>query len=80
VRNLRAAGRATITVRRRTEEVRAIELEPEERIAFFRDTLGPVARRIPFGATFIRLADGVDLRDPVRAADGRAVFELYRLD
>ena len=31
VRNLRAAGRATITVRRRDEEVRATELDQEGR-------------------------------------------------
>jgi deazaflavin-dependent oxidoreductase (nitroreductase family) len=79
VRNLRAAGRATITVRRRKEEVRATELDPTERVAFFRDVLGPVARGIPFGVQFIRIADGVDLDDPVEAAEGRPVFELHRL-
>src|SRR5262249_26636610 len=41
VRNLRAAGRATVTVRRRTDDVRATELDPAERVAFFRDVLGP---------------------------------------
>ena len=49
VRNLRAAGRATITVRGREEEVRATELDPAERVEFFRDILDPVARSIPFG-------------------------------
>lgn len=77
VRNLRAAGRATITVRGRTEEVRATELDPTERVAFFRDTLGPVARSIPFGVWFIRFVDGVDIRRPVEAAEGRRVFELH---
>ena len=77
VRNLRAAGRATITVRRRAEEVTASELDPAERVGFFRDVLGPLARGIPFGVTFIRLADGVDLNDPVGAAEGRRVFELH---
>src|SRR6266496_3769491 len=48
VRNLRAAGRATITVRRRPEEVRATELDPTQRAGFFRDVLGPLARGIPF--------------------------------
>ena len=76
VRNLRAAGRATITVRRREEEVSATELDPE-RIAFFRDFLGPLARSIPLGVWFIRAVDGVDLNDPVDAADGRPVFELH---
>ncbi len=77
VRNLRAAGRATIHMRSRTEEVRATELDPTERVAFFRDTLGPVARSIPFGVWFIRLVDGVDVRRPVEAAEGRRVFELH---
>ena len=44
VRNLRAAGRATITVRGRTEDVTATELNPTQRVGFFRDVLGPVAR------------------------------------
>jgi deazaflavin-dependent oxidoreductase (nitroreductase family) len=77
VRNLRAAGRATITVRRREEEVRATELDPEERVTFFRDVLGPFARSIPFGSWFIRVVDGVDLDRPLEAAEGRRVFELY---
>ena len=76
VRNLRAAGCATITVRGRTEQVRATELDPTERVTFFRDTMGPLARRIPFGVRFIRVLDGVDLDHPVEAAEGRVVFEL----
>jgi deazaflavin-dependent oxidoreductase (nitroreductase family) len=79
VRNLRVAGGATITVRGRKEEVRATELDPMERVGFFRDVLGPVARGIPFGVRFIRIADGVDLDHPVEAADGRVVFELHPL-
>ncbi len=77
VRNLRAAGRATITSRGRSEEVSATELDPTERVGYFRDVLGPFARSIPFGFLFIRLVDGVDLYDPVAAADGRRVFELH---
>ena len=77
VRNLRAAGRATITVRGRNEEVMATELDPTERVAFFRDTLAPVARGIPFGVRFIRIFDGVDLNHPLEAAEGRRVFELH---
>jgi deazaflavin-dependent oxidoreductase (nitroreductase family) len=77
VRNLRAAGRATITIRGRKEEVRATELDPTERVGFFRDTLGPVARGIPFGVGFIRIVDGVDLHRPLEAAEGRRVFELH---
>jgi deazaflavin-dependent oxidoreductase (nitroreductase family) len=77
VRNLRAAGRATITVRSRIEEVTATELDPAQRIGYFRDILGPLARSIPLGAWFIRIADGVNLTDPVEAAEGRPVFELH---
>ena len=79
VRNLRAAGRATITVRGRTEEVAATELDPSERVAFFRDILGPLARSIPLGVWFIRTVDQVDLDDPVKVAEGRRVFELHPL-
>jgi deazaflavin-dependent oxidoreductase (nitroreductase family) len=79
VRNLRAGGRATITVRRRKEDVSATELSPTERVEFFRDVLGPFTRSIPGGVTFIRIADGVDLDRPVEAAEGRVVFELHPL-
>jgi deazaflavin-dependent oxidoreductase (nitroreductase family) len=79
VRNLRAAGRATITVRGRKEEVTATELNPTERVEFFRDILGPLARSIPFGVSFIRIADQVDLNHPLEAAEGRVVFELHPL-
>jgi deazaflavin-dependent oxidoreductase (nitroreductase family) len=80
VRNLREAGRATIKESGREEEVRATELDPDERIAFFRDVLAPLARSLPFGVTFIRIVDGVDVTDPVKAADGRRVFELHPLE
>jgi deazaflavin-dependent oxidoreductase (nitroreductase family) len=79
VRNLRAAGRATISTRRGAEEVRATELDPAQRVEFFRDFLGPLARSIPFGTLFIRVVDGVDLDHPVEVAKGRRVFELYPL-
>ena len=79
VRNLRAAGRATIIVRRRKEEVTATELDPTQRVAFFRDILGPLARGIPLGVWFVRTFDQVDLDDPMEAAGGRRVFELHPL-
>jgi deazaflavin-dependent oxidoreductase (nitroreductase family) len=79
VRNLRVAGHATITIRGRKEEVRATELDQPQRVGFFRDVLGPVARGIPFGVRFIRIVDGVDLDDPSEAAEGRPVFELHPL-
>jgi deazaflavin-dependent oxidoreductase (nitroreductase family) len=77
VRNLRAAGRATITVRRREIDVVAEELDTSQRVAFFREVLGPIARGIPGGAWFIRVADGVDVNRPEEAAMGRRVFELH---
>ncbi|HET7472645.1 MAG TPA: nitroreductase family deazaflavin-dependent oxidoreductase [Candidatus Limnocylindrales bacterium] len=77
VKNLRAAGEATITVRRREETVRAVELDPADRVAFFRDVFGPFVRGMRGGAWFIRTIDGVDVDDPVKAADGRPVFELH---
>jgi deazaflavin-dependent oxidoreductase (nitroreductase family) len=77
VRNLRAAGQATLVVHRREETVRAVELDPAERLGFFRDTFGPFARRIRGGVLFVRVLDGVDVSDPAGAAQGRAVFELH---
>ena len=77
VRNLRAAGRATIEVRRQSEDVTATELSPAERFVFFRDVLAPLARRIPGGTLFIRTMDGVDLNRPEEAAANRPVFELH---
>ncbi len=76
VRNLRAAGRAQITVGGRTKEVTASELDPAQRVEFFRDIFGPFARSRRGGVTFIRIVDGVDLNHPVEVADGRRVFEL----
>jgi deazaflavin-dependent oxidoreductase (nitroreductase family) len=77
VRNLRAAGQATITNRHRQEEVTATELDPTQRVGFFRDILGPLARSIPFGLWFFRIVDGVDLNHPLEVAEGRRVFELH---
>jgi deazaflavin-dependent oxidoreductase (nitroreductase family) len=79
VQNLRAAGRATVTVRGRREELRAIELDPSERVGFFRDVLRPVAHEMLFGPLFIRVVDGVDVDRPVEEAEGRCVFELRPL-
>jgi deazaflavin-dependent oxidoreductase (nitroreductase family) len=79
VRNLRAAGQATIQLRGRPLQVRSTELDPGERVAFFRDVLGPFARRFPFGTWFIRIVDGVDITKPIEAAEGRVVFELHPL-
>jgi deazaflavin-dependent oxidoreductase (nitroreductase family) len=82
VRNLRSAGRATITKRGKTEEVTATELSSMEKGDFFRNGIGALARSIRGGVAFIRFVDGVDLNDPgsVDAAKRRPVFELHRLD
>ncbi|HEX8982568.1 MAG TPA: nitroreductase family deazaflavin-dependent oxidoreductase [Ktedonobacterales bacterium] len=77
VRNLRAAGRATITVRRRQEDVTATELDLAQRVAFFSDVVAPFARSLPLGFWFIRVMDGVDLNHPADAAEGGRVFELH---
>jgi len=77
VRNLRAAGCAALSIRRHTEEVSATELDAEERVAYFRDVFAPYVRSMRGGTTFVRLLDGVDLTDPVTAAEGRVVFELH---
>src|SRR3954469_21237689 len=61
VRNLRAAGRATVTKRGQELDVTATELDADERVGFFRDIAGPAARQIPFGYWFIRIVDGTDL-------------------
>jgi len=62
VRNLRAAGRATITVRPRKEGLHATELDQTERVGFFRDVLGLLARGIPFGIHFVWMVDGVEAK------------------
>ncbi len=79
VRNLRAAGRATITVRRRQEQVTAAELPLAEAVTFFRDVLAPLARHYGWLAMWIvRNVDRIDIENPVEAAQGRPVFELHR--
>jgi deazaflavin-dependent oxidoreductase (nitroreductase family) len=77
VRNLRAAGRATIRHGRRREDVTAVELRPTEAAAFIRDVLAPHARRSPLGSWIVRRIDRVDFDHPAEAAVGRPVFELH---
>ena len=79
VRNLRAAGRATISLGRSREELTAIELGPEEAAGFIRDVLAPQARRSPLGAWFVRAVDKIDIDRPEQAVTGRPVFELHPL-
>jgi deazaflavin-dependent oxidoreductase (nitroreductase family) len=80
VRNLRAAGEATVTVGRRREKVDALELSQEAAAGFFGDVLGPYVRRIPLGLGRFMLGAVFGakdiLEDPVVAAGHRPVFEL----
>jgi deazaflavin-dependent oxidoreductase (nitroreductase family) len=77
VRNLRTAGRATIGVGRRREEVTAVELDQAEAAAFIRDVLAPHARRSRLGGWFVRTVDKIDIDHPEESAIGRPVFELH---
>jgi deazaflavin-dependent oxidoreductase (nitroreductase family) len=81
VRNLRAAGEATITVRRRQEVVGAVELARPDGVEFFRNVLGPYVRKIPFGLGRWMLGSLLGahdiLQDPDVAADRHPVFELH---
>ena len=79
-RNLRAAGKASITINRRAEAVAARELSAEEAEAFYRDTLTPFVNKIPLGlgrwmlGTVLGAAEM--FRDPQAAALRHPVFEL----
>ena len=77
VRNLRAAGRATVSVGDRRDEVTATELTGEVRAAFFRDVLGPYVRKLRVGPALLAILGARDiLKDPAAAAAKRPVFEL----
>jgi deazaflavin-dependent oxidoreductase (nitroreductase family) len=77
VRNLRAAGQATMTVGSRREDVLARELTVDERAAFFRDVLAPYARGILIGPLVLAVLGASEVvKDPVAASATRPVFEL----
>ena len=76
-RNLRAAGRATISIGRRKEEVTAVKLDLADAAAFIRDVLAPRARQTWLGEWFVRAIDKIDIDHPMEAAQGRPVFELH---
>lgn len=77
VRNLRAAGVATLTVGRRREEVTATELDIPARTVFFRDVIGPYVKRLRIGRLLLRVLGATEiLDDPRAAAERRPVFEL----
>lgn len=78
VRNLRAAGEATLTVGKREERVTAEELTQLGATEFFRDRLGPYVRRIRLGRIVLGVLGAREiLDDPTAAAAKRPVFELH---
>lgn len=80
VRNLKAAGSATLSMRGHGEEVRATELTPEAAVAFFRDIHAPLARRNGWLAMWIvRNIDKIDINNPLETAQRCPVFELHPL-
>lgn len=76
-RNLRAAGRATLTLAGRSQEVTAVELSEQDAAIFIRDVLAPHARRSSVGLWFVKNIDKIDIDDPEEAAKGMPVFEIY---
>ena len=78
VRNLRAAGEATLKIGRRSLTVDATELSVDQRAAFFKDIVIPYVRKVPFGSFMIGSILGAKdiLNDPDGAAPHHPVFEL----
>jgi deazaflavin-dependent oxidoreductase (nitroreductase family) len=81
VRNLRAAGEATIRIDGRPVRVAARELDRSEAVSFYSDLLPVYLGRMPRLArpvlrTFIGQVAPEVLSDPARAAATRPVFEL----
>jgi deazaflavin-dependent oxidoreductase (nitroreductase family) len=82
VRNLRQAGEGTLSVGRRTERVRAVELDLDAAAAFFAGVVAPSVGRTALGRwmlrSFLQAPDILD--DPRGAAARRPVFEIIRQD
>ena len=77
VRNLRAAGEGEILIRGRQEPVRAVELTPDEAVAFFRDVVEPYRRGLPWLLRPVAWLFTRDMStDPAGTAARRPVFEL----
>ena len=81
VRNLRAAGSATVRLRGDDVQVRAHELTRDEAEVFFGETLHGYLAKLPaLGRVFARLLFSVAgpevLDDPAKAATTKPVFEL----
>ena len=82
VRNLRAAGEASLRIHGRDLHVTATELDPVAARAFFGETVPGYIGRFPrIGRAFLRglfrLVAPDILADPDRAAATRPVFELH---
>jgi deazaflavin-dependent oxidoreductase (nitroreductase family) len=82
VHNLRAAGEAKVWIRRQWVPVRAVELAPDERTAFFRDRLVPYVQRLPPIWRWVTLliwwlGARQIIEDPAAASRTRPVFELH---
>src|SRR5438093_6802922 len=75
-RNLRAAGIATMSLGRRRETVKTVELDQEQAAGFVRDVILPIARQSRLGNWFVRNVDGLDIDHPEDAVVGRPVFEI----
>ncbi len=76
-RNLRAAGEGTIRFGRRSEEVRAVELNLEEAVRFIKEVIAPIAAVNPIGDWFVRKFDNIDLDHPEETVVGKPVFEVF---
>lgn len=79
VRNLRAAGEATLTVGRSATQTKAEELDLEQRTEFFKETLTPYVKSLGvIGPLLLSVLGAKDIMsDPHAAAERRPVFELY---
>ena len=81
VLNLRTTPEAQLVVGSTTEQVSAVELPPEDKLAFFGETLPRYLRTLPLRwrvmvRVLLTLAAPEMLRDPAMAARTRSVFEL----
>jgi deazaflavin-dependent oxidoreductase (nitroreductase family) len=79
VRNLRATGEGVLSVGRRKESVRAVELNRGDTESFFAEVLGPYVERMPLGRWLLGsvLSAPDILEDPHGAAERHPVFELH---
>lgn len=77
-RNLRVAGRGTITTGRSRYEISARELSREEAVVFYRDVLEPYLHGNAVARWIVRNLDRIP-EDPVEAARRATVFEVMAL-